>query len=388
LERHGSGVLLPLEHVTSPLACGRGEQSLLVPPSERFDGAGTFPARRLAAFESPRLCALLSPNLSRSSADAALRKSSRMLSAAKLAANRANSLRSSGPRTIAGSRASSTNATRHGLSATSVVVIRGVENETDYEALVADVIADLRPVGAVETLLVERVAQLFWRLQRVLRFETERLSQQSCEAASSCVTLEETVKDGALRERFCSALGHLFLPEASELEPETVGTIFEAFRDCQSEAQRRVFRETEHGWLSAVREPGARVTVGDVLRFLRAAEERLQALGPVALGSPVSPLEKPQPNLIATVYSYYLGTERLWSRFDGEAIRGFDRRITDALLLQLGAVGLVDRYEPRLRKDLTNTLRDLADLQDRRRRWRRGTAAAEERLTIAAIPQR
>ena len=63
------------------------------------------------------------------------------------------------------------NATRHGLSATSVVVIQGVENEADYEALVAEVIADLKPVGAVEGLLAERVALLFWRLRRVVRFE-------------------------------------------------------------------------------------------------------------------------------------------------------------------------------------------------------------------------
>ena len=201
-----------------------------------------------------------------------------------------------------------------------------------------------------------------------------------CEAASSGATLEETVRNGARRERFCFALGHLSLPEGYELEPETVATIFEAFIDCLSEAQRLVFCGTEHGWLSAMREPDARVTVGDMLRFLRAAEERLRALGPVALGSPVSSGEKPQPNLIAAVYSYYLGMERLWSRFDGEAMRKLDRQRTDALLLQLGAVGLVDRYEARLRRDLTNTLRDLADLQDRRRDSRsracgRGTAS-------------
>ncbi len=310
-----------------------------------------------------------------------LRKSWCMLSAARLAANRRNALRSTGPRTIAGSRASSTNATRHGLSATSVVVIRGVEDADDYEALVADVISDLKPMGAVERLLAERLAQLFWRLRRVLRFETDRLSQQNWEATSSGATLEETVKSGARRERFCFALGHLFLPEEYELEPETATTIVEAFIDCLSEDQRLVFCGTEQGWIT---EPDARVTVGDMLRFLRGAEERLQAARPVALGSPVSSLEKPQPNLIAAVYSYYLGTHRLWSRFDGEEMRKVDRHRTDALLLQLSGVGLVDRYEPRLRKDLTNTLRDLAELQDRRRVSGSRTTAAEQRLPAAA----
>ena len=133
--------------------------------------------------------------------------------------------------------------------------------------------------------------------------------------------------------------------------------------------------------------PDARITVGDMLGFLRAAEERLQALGPVALGSPVSSVEKRQPNLIAAVYSHYLGTERVWSRFDGEAMWKFDRHRTDALLLQLTGVGLVDRYEVRLRKDLTNTMRDLADLQDRRRDSCSGAAAGDERLPFAAVLQ-
>lgn len=307
-----------------------------------------------------------------------------MLSPVKLASNRRNALRSTGPRTINGSRVSSTNATRHGLSATSVAVIRGVEDEAEYEALVADVIADLKPVGAVESLMAERVAQLWWRLRRVLRFETERLSQQDCEAANAGATLEETVRNGARRERFCVALGHLFLPESVELEPEAVATIFEAVTDCLSEAQRLVLCGTKDGWMSAMREADARVTVGHMLRFLRAAEERLQALGTVALGSPMSFAEKRQPNLIAAVYSYYLGTERVWSRFDGDAMRKFDRQRTDALLLQLTGVGLIDRYEPRLRRDLTRTLRDLADLEDRRRALRRGTGVTEEPLSFTA----
>lgn len=303
-----------------------------------------------------------------------------MLSTAKLEANRRNALRSTGPRTIAGSRASSMNATRHGLSATSVVVIPGVEDATEYEELAAEVIADLKAIGAVERLLAERVAQLFWRLRRVLRFETEQLSQKNCEAANAPASLAESVRNGARRERFCFALGHLFLPEGYELESETAETIFEAFIDCLSEAERPVLCGTERGWLREPREPGLRITVGDVLRYLRAAEARLQALGPPALWSQASSVVKTQPNLIAAVYSHYLGTERLWSRFDGEALRKFDGLRTEALLLHLGGAGLIDRYEPRLRKDLTNTLRDLAELQDRRRHSRCATPESDERL--------
>jgi len=82
---------------------------------------------------------------------------------------------------------SSRNAVRHGLSAASVVVIDGIEDEAKYRCLLSAVIADLDAVGPVETLLAERIAQIFWRLRRVLRFETESLSQrQSPIAAARC----------------------------------------------------------------------------------------------------------------------------------------------------------------------------------------------------------
>lgn len=308
-----------------------------------------------------------------------------MFSPAKLAANRRNALRSTGPRTIVGSRASSSNATRHGLTATSVVVIRGVEDEVEYEALAADIIADLKPVGAVERVLAERVAQLFWRLRRVLRFETDRLSQQTFEATSSGATLAETVKNHDRRERLCFALGHLFLPNAVELLPETAATILEAFIDCLSEPHRLAFYGDEHAWVSAVierRQPvDTRFTVGDLLRFLRAAEERLQAFGPVTLrGVPCA--ERLQPNLIAAVYGHYLGTDRVWNRFDEEALQKLERQRAEALLLHLTGVGVIDRYEPRLRRDLTRTLHDLAYLQDRRRAARCRTGLVEKRFQL------
>jgi hypothetical protein len=39
---------------------------------------------------------------------------------------------------------------------------------------------------------------------------------------------------------------------------------------------------------------------------------------------------------------YYLGTAGLWNRFDEDEVRTHDRRRTEALLLQLTAVGLID----------------------------------------------
>jgi hypothetical protein len=72
-------------------------------------------------------------------------------------------------------------------------------------------------------------------------------------------------------------------------------------------------------------------------------------------------------NLVAAVYEYYLGVSRQWERMDQDDMSTLARQRTNALLLQLSAAGIVDRYEPRLRRDLSHTLKDLQDLQERRR---------------------
>jgi hypothetical protein len=74
-------------------------------------------------------------------------------------------------------------------------------------------------------------------------------------------------------------------------------------------------------------------------------------------------------NLIAEVYEHYLGVNRQWDRMDQSDMSTLERERTNALLLQLSAAGVVDRYEPRLRRDLSRTLKDLRDLQERRRAY-------------------
>lgn len=89
--------------------------------------------------------------------------------------NRANSLKSTGPRTEAGKNASSRrNALRHGLASERVLALTRAEVETVQE-FVEDVHRCLGPVGPVEALLVDRATSILWRLRRISRLETELL---------------------------------------------------------------------------------------------------------------------------------------------------------------------------------------------------------------------
>jgi hypothetical protein len=100
-----------------------------------------------------------------------------MTSFRQIEANRANALRSTGPRTEDGKRQSRRNALRHGLTAETV--IDGLEDREDYRAFEAAVIADYDAQTAVERELVLRLASLLWRLRRIISIETDLLKIQS-----------------------------------------------------------------------------------------------------------------------------------------------------------------------------------------------------------------
>ncbi len=99
-----------------------------------------------------------------------------------MAANRRNAQRSTGPHTPEGKARSAQNALGHGLRAVSPVV--PFEDEAEWEAHLAGVVAALAPQGRLEEDLVDRVALQVWRLRRVARYEREILALLQRDAAA------------------------------------------------------------------------------------------------------------------------------------------------------------------------------------------------------------
>ena len=106
-----------------------------------------------------------------------------MASDAQISANRANSQSSTGPTTPAGIDNCKHNATRHGLTGRQIVV-RG-EDPAAYDALRSQLIAEHTPASELEAMLVEELAQNFWRLERARRCETQMLDKMDLAAAMS-----------------------------------------------------------------------------------------------------------------------------------------------------------------------------------------------------------
>jgi hypothetical protein len=91
----------------------------------------------------------------------------------KLAANRANALRSTGPRTPEGKARVRWNAVKHGLLSREIVnpVLEGEEQRIEFDRMLAQLTDELQPDGALEGMMVEEIAACYWRLRRVVRYE-------------------------------------------------------------------------------------------------------------------------------------------------------------------------------------------------------------------------
>ncbi len=98
-----------------------------------------------------------------------------MSSVAQINANRANAALSTGPVTSAGIENCKYNATKHGLTGKQIV-IKG-EDPAAYDALRSSLIAELKPAGEHEAMLVEEIAQNWWRLERARRTESQMLDR-------------------------------------------------------------------------------------------------------------------------------------------------------------------------------------------------------------------
>ena len=94
-----------------------------------------------------------------------------MASPAQINANRANSQKSTGPRTDAGKSASRFNALQHGLDAESLIIPG--EDPAAYDALAADYRDEFRPATPSETFHVDAMIRADWQKRRLQPLEAE-----------------------------------------------------------------------------------------------------------------------------------------------------------------------------------------------------------------------
>jgi len=101
---------------------------------------------------------------------------------ARLAANRRNASKSTGPRTAEGKERSRANSYKHGMTGAGVVV--SGEDAAETGQLARELEAELRPSGRLARVLVGRVAALSVRMDRSVRREEAALARRVRHAAT------------------------------------------------------------------------------------------------------------------------------------------------------------------------------------------------------------
>ena len=138
------------------------------------------------------------------------------ISARKLAANRANAQKSTGPRTAEGKARACHNAVKHGLFAHTIVLPQDDdESRVELDALRDRLRREFTPASLLEEWLVERLVASHWRLRRAYRYETQNIYLSRL-----------SVRDNPLRQ-IAREAGALYTPDlpAQLPDPKQVDTL-------------------------------------------------------------------------------------------------------------------------------------------------------------------
>ena len=149
----------------------------------------------------------------------------RAVSSRKIAANRENSGRSTGPKTARGKQRVSRNAVRHGFFSKFLLIQHpdGKENQTEYNDFYAEVRKHYEPVGFLEELWTEKIAAWSWRLRRLIRCESGQIAKALVEHSHNIHRSREgnftdPESQSSSSPEMDSLTDHLFLPEKEELD--------------------------------------------------------------------------------------------------------------------------------------------------------------------------
>lgn len=166
----------------------------------------------------------------------------------KLAANRANSLKSTGPRTELGKNRVRMNALAHGMFCAQTVLPG--EDAGEFEQFRTAVLRRLSPQDVVELMLCDRIVTAHWKLRRLSAREANACRTRSADPVERARRYVQRQRDE--REFDALTYGKKYKPEARDRQDDRLFEEYE--RDRDATALRRLApaelpaeeREDEH----------------------------------------------------------------------------------------------------------------------------------------------
>ncbi len=212
-----------------------------------------------------------------------------IISDARLAANRRNALRSTGPRTAAGKIRARANAVKHGLTGAGIALPR--EDAAAVEVRFLAIQGELEPTTVLGAYLAHRVALMTVRTQRAARHEAVALRRQVRQAG---------VKFDAARAKRAARLFARLAREpgarrALLMMPEGVDCLIRALIKLRSDLLRVEViwdRESTRQAVLGVGQPSNEATTRRAYHLGRALEGDLAGLDPAEYGHLATPVER------------------------------------------------------------------------------------------------
>jgi hypothetical protein len=171
----------------------------------------------------------------------------------KLAANRENAKKSSGPKTIPGKAHSRANAIRHGLFATDLFedLLITREKPEEFQKLCDRLREQYQPVGVAEELEVERIRICWWRLKRAWHYENAEIIFASADIAARAhgVDIRQFMSDEHRNALPLLESAEKEIEASGAISPELKEKIFvglPAFREIWSRVETFVMQRMEH----------------------------------------------------------------------------------------------------------------------------------------------
>ncbi|MEA2736461.1 MAG: hypothetical protein QOE14_2912 [Humisphaera sp.] len=134
-----------------------------------------------------------SPAFDRATSDSRV---ARTTSSRRIAANRRNAQRSTGPRTVAGKRRASRNAIKHGLCSAHACLPG--ECSATYATALRELEEELQPRTTLQRSLVPHIANLIWRIDRLPQAQAKLFEEE----LQKCAEGEEISAADVLARRF------------------------------------------------------------------------------------------------------------------------------------------------------------------------------------------
>lgn len=137
-----------------------------------------------------------------------------------------------GPKTRAGKAKVSQNAIRHGLLVSTPVLAS--ENADEYDQHVTSTIESLGANSHVEVLLATRIAQVFWRLARLNRYETGQIDKGQ---QSTCIGFGRQAENASAQVSTLQSAIDMLEGDTSRasLNPSAVDLVFEKLAELGCE---------------------------------------------------------------------------------------------------------------------------------------------------------